>query len=137
MFLALAACGGSESNGNTGGSGPSTEQPDVRDAAGGGANPDVIERDAGIKDDAPGTGIADSAAIDANGRDTSADAPTNGGNDVNGRDTATEASSPVDAGGPPDYDVGACVPTVSTARRLRPALYLMVESSTSMDTVDM
>ena len=42
-----------------------------------------------------------------------------------------------DAPGNPGFDIGACVPTTSTARRLTPALYLLLDSSASMNTTDM
>ena len=154
--VALGACTESASGGNAGGSGPGTDPPDVRDAAGGGAVTDAVDdafgRDDGEHRDAPG--LADIALSDVNADVprgdgiVAGDAPSDGATvdaDVPRGDGIVAGDAPsdgatVDAGQPetggPVFDVGACVATVITPRRLVPALYLMIDSSTSMDTVD-
>ena len=150
-FAALAACGGSEGGGNAVDSGPGTTLPDVRDATGGTTGIDANDESQGPDgdrgSDAADVAVTDSASPDARRDIDMTDAAADITPDVSADagpllDVAADLSSgdaaqpDGDAKGPPIVFDAACVTSSMKAQRLTPALYLIVESSTSMDTVD-
>ena len=129
--VAVAACSDSESGGNTAGTGPGPSVPDVRDAAGGAAGSGATDDAHDERETSDASGIADHAAGDVS-------ADKSGAGDASSERSLEDAgSSDAESGGPALSDVGACVATVVTPRRLTPALYLMIDNTTSMDTIDM
>jgi hypothetical protein len=124
----LAACSESESGSNTGGTGPGVDLSDVRDTLG----ENAAGRGDGAMEDAPEGGIADSASdrvtVD---EQTAIDAPSESVMEDTRLNDRDSSGPPIVWDGP-----GACVPATVLPRRLNAALYLMVDSTTSMDLTD-